>query len=399
MKRIIIDLDHTLCVPDPGSDQSLDPSEKYRNAAPVPGVIAQLRVYRGMGFEIVINTSRNMRTYGGDVEAIKANSLPLILAWLAEHDVPYDEVIVGKPWCGFEGFYVDDRAVRPSEFASLSYAEIKALIEPGRSSMPVRSFSSKRDVCRPGIGLRFGLLPPCFLPNGTKRLFEDQIALVVPWPSVSPSSCPATSPCRRRTRQGSRPRVFRFFGTDRAKTVSEGLADALAALVHDGRLIGAVRGHSRGLSSPGVPARNLRVRFGTRTSRAGPTTRTKESHTVFAKAPSERRKTGGGRRLLRFRRCRAAQGSRGRAAELRRSPERLCERPVLRPVHAERWLDFGHLHTYYWSRRTELAGACLQPGQGRRPDHRKTGTPPRKIFAEASWFENLPCGCGPSFHT
>jgi capsule biosynthesis phosphatase len=130
MKRIIIDLDHTLCIPDPGSDQSLDPSDKYRNAAPVPGVIAQLRVYRAMGFEIVINTSRNMRTYGGDVEAIKANSLPLILAWLAEHDVPYDEVIVGKPWCGFEGFYVDDRAVRPSEFASLSYAEIKALIEP-----------------------------------------------------------------------------------------------------------------------------------------------------------------------------------------------------------------------------------------------------------------------------
>ena len=130
MKRIIIDLDHTLCIPEAGSDQSQDPSDKYRNAAPVPTVIAQLRAYREMGFEIVINTSRNMRTFAGDVEAIKANSLPLILAWLAEHEVPFDEVIVGKPWCGFEGFYVDDRAVRPSEFASLSYAEIKALIEP-----------------------------------------------------------------------------------------------------------------------------------------------------------------------------------------------------------------------------------------------------------------------------
>ncbi len=130
MKRIIIDLDHTLCIPEAGSDQPQDPSDKYRNASPVPTVIAQLRAYREMGFEIVINTSRNMRTYAGNVDAIKANSLPLILAWLAEHEVPFDEVVVGKPWCGFEGFYVDDRAVRPSEFASLSYAEIKALIEP-----------------------------------------------------------------------------------------------------------------------------------------------------------------------------------------------------------------------------------------------------------------------------
>ena len=130
MKRIIIDLDHTLCIPDPGSDQTSDPNGKYKKAAPVPAVIAQLRSYRELGFEIVINTSRNMRTYDGDVEAIKTNSLPLILDWLEEHDVPYDDVIVGKPWCGFEGFYVDDRAVRPSEFATLTYAEIKALIEP-----------------------------------------------------------------------------------------------------------------------------------------------------------------------------------------------------------------------------------------------------------------------------
>jgi capsule biosynthesis phosphatase len=53
---------------------------------------------------------------------------PVILAWLARHDVPFDELYVGKPWCGTEGFYVDDKAVRPSEFLALSPDEIAALL-------------------------------------------------------------------------------------------------------------------------------------------------------------------------------------------------------------------------------------------------------------------------------
>ena len=51
-----------------------------------------------------------------------------VIDWLRRHDVPFDEIHVGKPWCGTEGFYVDDRAVRPSEFLSLSRGQIAALI-------------------------------------------------------------------------------------------------------------------------------------------------------------------------------------------------------------------------------------------------------------------------------
>ena len=42
--------------------------------------------------------------------------------------MPYDEVYVGKPWCGAHGFYIDDKAVRPSEFLRYSYADITALL-------------------------------------------------------------------------------------------------------------------------------------------------------------------------------------------------------------------------------------------------------------------------------
>ncbi len=121
MKRLIIDLDDTICQTSNGD---------YHNSEPVAEVIQKIREYKALGFEIAINTSRNMRTYAGNTGKITANTLPIILDWLARHEVPYDEIYIGKPWCGMEGFYVDDRAIRPNEFVNLSYDEIKQLLGP-----------------------------------------------------------------------------------------------------------------------------------------------------------------------------------------------------------------------------------------------------------------------------
>lgn len=122
MKRLVMDLDNTITIHGTGD---------YTNVAPNLPVIERMREYREMGFAIVISTARNMRTYEGNVGKITANTLPVILEWLAKHEVPYDELLVGKPWCGTEGFYVDDKAVRPDEFASLSYNEICDIISSG----------------------------------------------------------------------------------------------------------------------------------------------------------------------------------------------------------------------------------------------------------------------------
>lgn len=113
-----MDLDETICSTQNGN---------YIESTPNLEVIQKLRDYKALGFEIVISTSRNMRTYSGNVGKIAANTLPIILDWLARNEVPYDEIYVGKPWCGHEGFYVDDRSIRPDEFANLSYDEIKVL--------------------------------------------------------------------------------------------------------------------------------------------------------------------------------------------------------------------------------------------------------------------------------
>lgn len=120
MKRLIIDIDDTISFTKKGD---------YSNATPSVEVINVIRKYKSIGFEIVFSTARNMRTYNGNTGKINANTLPIIIEWLNKHEIPYDEIYTGKPWCGFEGFYIDDKAVRPREFVEKTYEEIKELLE------------------------------------------------------------------------------------------------------------------------------------------------------------------------------------------------------------------------------------------------------------------------------
>lgn len=122
MKRLVMDLDGTITRD--------DPSLSYEDKQPDMAVVERIREYKKLGFEIVVYSARNMRTYGNSVGKITAHTLPVIIEWLQRHNVPYDEIHIGKPWCGTEGFYVDDRAVRPSEFLSLTAEQISSLIGP-----------------------------------------------------------------------------------------------------------------------------------------------------------------------------------------------------------------------------------------------------------------------------
>ena len=119
MKKLIVDLDGTV---------TLGNTSDYINVLPNLELITSLKKYQQNGFTIVIATARNMRTYEGNVGKINIHTLPTIIEWLNKHDVPYDEIIIGKPWCGNEGFYIDDKSIRPSEFTSMSYEEIIQLL-------------------------------------------------------------------------------------------------------------------------------------------------------------------------------------------------------------------------------------------------------------------------------
>ncbi len=120
-KVIVMDIDGTLC-PIKKKD------EEYIALQPYPEMVQKLKEYKKLGFYIVLNTARNMRTYSGSLGLINKYTAKVLLEWLEKHDIPYDEIYYGKPWQGKGGFYVDDKTIRPDEFLNLSYEKIQTLI-------------------------------------------------------------------------------------------------------------------------------------------------------------------------------------------------------------------------------------------------------------------------------
>ncbi len=116
----IIDIDGTLC-------PIKKKQEKYEDLIPYQKIVERLREYKKQGARIVLFTSRNMNSYGGNIGLINKHTARILMEWLDKWDIPYDEIIYGKPWPGHKGFYIDDRTVRPDEFLKYSVEELSAL--------------------------------------------------------------------------------------------------------------------------------------------------------------------------------------------------------------------------------------------------------------------------------
>lgn len=121
----VFDIDGTLC-PIKKTD------EKYEDLVPFPEMVEKLKDYKRNGAKIVLYTSRNMNSYNGNIGLINKYTAATLLKWLEEWDIPYDEIVYGKVWPGHNGFYVDDRTIRPSEFLNYSLDELKKICSESR---------------------------------------------------------------------------------------------------------------------------------------------------------------------------------------------------------------------------------------------------------------------------
>jgi capsule biosynthesis phosphatase len=119
---LVVDVDGTLAGP-PAS-----PGD-YRTCPPNLELVQALRELRQGGWRIVLDTARTMRTHRGNIGIINATTLPVLVDWLLQHNIPYDEIHVGKPWPAHRGFVIDDRAVRPTEFLELGAERVGALLD------------------------------------------------------------------------------------------------------------------------------------------------------------------------------------------------------------------------------------------------------------------------------
>lgn len=121
---LVVDVDGTLC-------GIKTPEQSYADLIPRHEIVAKLAEYKKRGYRILLFTSRNMNTYRNNLGQINKHTVPVLLAWLENWKIPYDEILFGKPWPRKHGFYIDDRAVRPDEFLRLSEEEIQKLLAQG----------------------------------------------------------------------------------------------------------------------------------------------------------------------------------------------------------------------------------------------------------------------------
>lgn len=113
----VFDIDGTLC---PIKKRE----EKYEDLVPYQNMVDRLRYYKENGAKIILFTSRNMNSYNGNLGLINKNTAKILSDWLDKWNIPYDEILYGKPWPGHKGFYVDDRTVRPDEFLNHTVEEL-----------------------------------------------------------------------------------------------------------------------------------------------------------------------------------------------------------------------------------------------------------------------------------
>ena len=121
----VFDVDGTIC---PIKKEN----ERYEDLVPYKEMVDKIREYKNGGAKIVLLTSRNMNSFNCNIGLINARTAKILLEWLDKWDIPYDEIVYGKPWPGHHGFYVDDRTVRPSEFLEKSVDELDEIVRRDR---------------------------------------------------------------------------------------------------------------------------------------------------------------------------------------------------------------------------------------------------------------------------
>jgi len=112
-KTIVFDVDDTILT---------TINRDYENSRPKMEVIEGMRALKEAGWFIFLYTARGMGRSNGDIASVADDVFNEVEAFCKKFDVPYDAIQIGKP---YGALYVDDKAMRPDEFA----AQYKKLLE------------------------------------------------------------------------------------------------------------------------------------------------------------------------------------------------------------------------------------------------------------------------------
>ena len=100
--RYCFDLDGTI------SENKKD-GQSYEDVIPLPGSVDTINRLKESGHYIIIFTARNMVTHNNNLGKIISNQAPIVIEWLKKYNIPYDELLFGKP---HYDYIIDDKAIQ-----------------------------------------------------------------------------------------------------------------------------------------------------------------------------------------------------------------------------------------------------------------------------------------------
>ncbi len=109
-KTLVLDIDKTICNAPTNGD--------YSKCRPIKDVCSKLIEENNLGTYIILYTSRNVRTFKGNIGLINKYTSVVLLEWLKNNNVPYDEIYFNKPWGFGDLSYVDDKFISIEKFKS-----------------------------------------------------------------------------------------------------------------------------------------------------------------------------------------------------------------------------------------------------------------------------------------
>lgn len=119
--RLCIDIDGTLC-------ELKQSHQTYADVLPLPGAVEKLKALRQAGHYIILATARHMKTCDANVGMVIARQGKVLLQWLEDYDIEFDEIWFGKPNADI---YIDDRGYRfAGDWNDITLDELSKLGEP-----------------------------------------------------------------------------------------------------------------------------------------------------------------------------------------------------------------------------------------------------------------------------
>lgn len=108
-KTLVFDIDGTLSESPINGD--------YSKCEPIKEVCEKLKYENSIGTYIILYTSRNVRSFKGNIGLINKYTSLTLNKWLIDNKIPFDEIYFGKPW-GNDLNYIDDKSLEIKKFIS-----------------------------------------------------------------------------------------------------------------------------------------------------------------------------------------------------------------------------------------------------------------------------------------